>query len=712
MATNNSPYEQPTIDYEGADLAEEHPVDAEDIAERNESDGKPVDWFLTHQIRAPEDRAPRACEDDGSDVENRAVSEVSMRSQHAVGATSTEPTAAAVVSLYRRIDVIIARARGQQYEDMRTFLFPARSYTLDHQGRGRDTTDGDGGGHRTDEALQAAIEAYPRALAAVEDAEAGAGGAQGFANPGSSDAQVKPAGGGSSVAEAAPIDVAGLVPQHPLSLHVQVSRERLGGPTAQAGKDGDGRLHDVDPPSVNDAIAESHDAAPAVPHRGDDAHAGRDVERARIMVPRAKIRVGESTQARMGINAEVVASYAEALRAGIHLPPPDLVRDDDNDCFWTADGHHRVLAHDKLHGDDQAYELEAMVQRGTHRDAVLLAVAANGDHGLQRTNADKRRAVTLLLEDPEWHEWSDREIARRCNVGHSLVAEVRRHLLGQAADAEPRRFVTRHGTESKMRLKGGQRAAGDAHHADPKPARLEPAAGEVATGDGESVPGSGDRTDASPYRASGDPAKTSLAAAASEPGGGRPAAAGGGQLGVVAGRHVRPSLVPTEVKSVVPTGVVASAGMDAMAAPEAPTLLDEMRRVHGMFGEAMTELQGFKNQITSLAVLTRTDVSPHYESALSMCHKIFTHLWHCEEILAGRTPGKRAARVRMGRPPAKNKPARSSSTPPAKSSAAKAAEPATAEPGKTAARSLAKTSAKSLEGREDKKNKTMGKTRR
>jgi hypothetical protein len=39
------------------------------------------------------------------------------------------------------------------------------------------------------------------------------------------------------------------------------------------------------------------------------------------------------------------------------------------------------------------------------------SVSANAPHGLRRTNADKRRAVVRLLEDTEWSQWADREIA-------------------------------------------------------------------------------------------------------------------------------------------------------------------------------------------------------------------------------------------------------------------------------------------------------------
>jgi hypothetical protein len=47
---------------------------------------------------------------------------------------------------------------------------------------------------------------------------------------------------------------------------------------------------------------------------------------------------------------------------------------------------------------------------------------------LPRTNADKRRAVALLLADSEWSQWSDREIARHCQVDNKVVGRMRQKL--------------------------------------------------------------------------------------------------------------------------------------------------------------------------------------------------------------------------------------------------------------------------------------------
>jgi len=44
---------------------------------------------------------------------------------------------------------------------------------------------------------------------------------------------------------------------------------------------------------------------------------------------------------------------------------------------------------------------------------------------LKRSNADKRKAVNLLLRDDEWAAKSDRWIAETCGVGRRLVVDIR-----------------------------------------------------------------------------------------------------------------------------------------------------------------------------------------------------------------------------------------------------------------------------------------------
>lgn len=136
-------------------------------------------------------------------------------------------------------------------------------------------------------------------------------------------------------------------------------------------------------------------------------------------VPLDSVRINGGTQSRVELNQSTIAEYAETIRQGTDLPPVVMFFDGVN--FWLADGFHRYHAHRQA----GAIEIAAEIRTGTQRDAVLFSVGANASHGLRRTNEDKRRAVMTMLSDPEWSTWSDREIARQCNVSHPFVAAVR-----------------------------------------------------------------------------------------------------------------------------------------------------------------------------------------------------------------------------------------------------------------------------------------------
>jgi hypothetical protein len=80
-------------------------------------------------------------------------------------------------------------------------------------------------------------------------------------------------------------------------------------------------------------------------------------------------------------------------------------------------------------------------------DAFLYSAGANKSHGLPRTNADKRRAVELLLADEEWKGWADRAIGRHAGVHNDTVASARKRLSDENRQIEPTtRLVERGGT--------------------------------------------------------------------------------------------------------------------------------------------------------------------------------------------------------------------------------------------------------------------------
>lgn len=142
------------------------------------------------------------------------------------------------------------------------------------------------------------------------------------------------------------------------------------------------------------------------------------------------LRTDGGTQMRAALDDATVQEYADAIIAGATFPA--IIAYYDGTDYWLADGFHRIAAHKLVHQRSKTAwgEVEVDVRSGTRRDAILHAAGANADHGLRRTNADKRRAVESLLRDPEWSQWSDREIARRCHVDHKTVGSIRAEMVG------------------------------------------------------------------------------------------------------------------------------------------------------------------------------------------------------------------------------------------------------------------------------------------
>lgn len=158
------------------------------------------------------------------------------------------------------------------------------------------------------------------------------------------------------------------------------------------------------------------------------------------------IRTDGGTQARAGLDEAKVAEYAERMMAGDDFPA--LVAFYDGSDYWLADGFHRHAA--AILAGKNTYLVD--VKQGTRRDAVLYAVGANAEHGLPRTDGDKRRAVETLLRDEEWVKWSDREIAKRCKVSHPFVAKIRAEIVtgNVTSEGQERTYTTRHGTTATM----------------------------------------------------------------------------------------------------------------------------------------------------------------------------------------------------------------------------------------------------------------------
>ena len=160
-----------------------------------------------------------------------------------------------------------------------------------------------------------------------------------------------------------------------------------------------------------------------------------------------QIRIDGGTQPRVAIDEDVVAEYADLYVDGVDLPPVTVFHD--GSTYWLADGFHRYWASKRAERETIAVE----IQQGTRRDAILYSVGANASHGLRRTNDDKRKAIQTLLDDEEWCQWSNREIARRCGVSEFLIRQTRENLTAIKSQLEknsPRTYKTKHGTIARM----------------------------------------------------------------------------------------------------------------------------------------------------------------------------------------------------------------------------------------------------------------------
>jgi uncharacterized ParB-like nuclease family protein len=163
------------------------------------------------------------------------------------------------------------------------------------------------------------------------------------------------------------------------------------------------------------------------------------------------VRLDGGTQSRASLSDSTIDEYAEAIANGATFPPVTIFHD--GDSYWLSEGFHRFHAHERAGRESIACD----IRQGTRRDAVLFGAGANAEHGLRRTNEDKRRAVMTLLGDNEWREWSDREIARRCGVSQPFVSSLRPSDNGcQMAEHDGLRpTVTANGSQIDRKVERG-----------------------------------------------------------------------------------------------------------------------------------------------------------------------------------------------------------------------------------------------------------------
>ncbi|MCX6955276.1 MAG: chromosome partitioning protein ParB [Verrucomicrobia bacterium] len=130
---------------------------------------------------------------------------------------------------------------------------------------------------------------------------------------------------------------------------------------------------------------------------------------------------------------EAVESYADEMTRGTVFPPIDVYFD--GATYWLADGFHRFLATKRNGGAT----ILAAVQPGGRSEALRHALGANATNGVYRTNADKRNAAEIALE--EWPDKANPVIAELCRVSVDLVRRCRAEMA-KSGKLEERETVT------------------------------------------------------------------------------------------------------------------------------------------------------------------------------------------------------------------------------------------------------------------------------
>lgn len=134
----------------------------------------------------------------------------------------------------------------------------------------------------------------------------------------------------------------------------------------------------------------------------------------------ADIRMDAGTQIRASLNEDTIGEYAERMLAGDKFPPADVFFD--GKAYYLADGFHRILAAKRA----KLSVFPCNVHPGSADRALWFAIAANREHGLQRTTADKQRAIELAFN--KFPKKTQQQIADQVGCTQQYVAKVQKQL--------------------------------------------------------------------------------------------------------------------------------------------------------------------------------------------------------------------------------------------------------------------------------------------
>lgn len=167
-----------------------------------------------------------------------------------------------------------------------------------------------------------------------------------------------------------------------------------------------------------------------------------NTKRMKKLVFLADIDIKRSPPVRAQLRDDVVNDYAENYKAKVPMPVVHLFQDKSDKWYLVADGLHRIHAHAKL----GRKAIEAEVHEGGYDQALKYALLANVNHGLRRSNEDKRQSAATALS--RFPTASNVQIAGMCCIDDKTVAVVRKELEVAGKVVET---ATRTGSDGKSR---------------------------------------------------------------------------------------------------------------------------------------------------------------------------------------------------------------------------------------------------------------------
>ena len=146
-----------------------------------------------------------------------------------------------------------------------------------------------------------------------------------------------------------------------------------------------------------------------------------------------KIITDAGTQSRVNIDGPTVSTYAERLSNGEVMPPLDVFFDGKQ--YFLAGGFHRYDAY----VENNAKTVPCRVRNGDLEAAKKFSLGQNHSHGLPRSNADKKRCVTMARE-LYGADKSQVFLSELCGVSRNFVAE---QINGKTTPSRKRKAPTK-----------------------------------------------------------------------------------------------------------------------------------------------------------------------------------------------------------------------------------------------------------------------------